>query len=111
MSRKLARRLGMFAALALVMAFTLSPYAWLVVSSFKASSEIFTRTPNWSLSGATLKNYVWALGPTGGNLGIFFWNTILAAGLTALITAVLGAMGGYAMARYAFPGRRFLALA
>jgi len=27
MSRKLARRLGMFAALALVMAFTLSPYA------------------------------------------------------------------------------------
>lgn len=111
MRRRLVRRMGLYAALLLVMAFTLSPYAWLVVSSFKPSTEIFTRTPNWGLHGATLKNYVWALGPTGGNLGIFFWNTVLAAGATALITAVVGAMGGYAMARYAFPGRRVLALA
>jgi ABC-type glycerol-3-phosphate transport system permease component len=111
MKRRLVRRMGLYAALLLVMAFTLSPYAWLVVSSFKPSTEIFTRTPNWSLHEATLKNYVWALGPTGGNLGIFFWNTVLAAGATALLTAGLGAMGGYAMARYAFPGRRALALA
>jgi len=111
MSHRVLCRLGLYVALALVMAFTLSPYAWLVVSSFKSSTEIFTRTPSWSLQGGTLKNYVWALGPTGGNLGVFFWNTVLAAGLTAIITAVLGAMGGYAMARYVFPGRRVLALA
>ncbi len=111
MTRRHFRRAALYGGLFFVMAFTLLPYAWLVVSSFKPSTEIFTRTPNWSLQGATWKNYAWALGPTGGNLGIFFWNTILAAGATATITAVLGSMGGYAMARYAFPGRRLLALA
>ncbi len=104
------RRGLLWGALGLIMFFTLAPYAWLVVSSFKPSTEIFTRTPSWSLTGATWKNYLWALGPTGVDLARYFGNTVLAAGLTALLTAVLGAMGGYAMARFAFPGREALAL-
>lgn len=111
MNRRLLRRAGLYGALFLVMAFTLLPYAWLVVSSFKPSTEIFTRTPSWTLREFTWRNYVWALGPTGADLGVYFRNTVLAAGATAVITAVLGSMGGYAMARYAFPGRRLLALA
>lgn len=105
------RRGLLWGALGLVMFFTLAPYAWLVVSSFKPSTEIFTRTPSWSLTGATWKNYLWALGPTGADLARYFANTVLAAGLTALLTAILGAMGGYAMARFAFPGREALGLA
>jgi ABC-type glycerol-3-phosphate transport system permease component len=111
MNRRLLRRAGLYGGLFLVMAFTLLPYAWLVVSSFKPSTEIFTRTPSWTLREFTWRNYVWALGPTGADLGVYFRNTVLAAGATAVITAVLGSMGGYAMARYAFPGRRLLALA
>lgn len=111
MNRRLLRRAGLYGALFLVMAFTLLPYAWLVVSSFKPSTEIFTRTPSWTLREFTWRNYVWALGPTGADLGVYFRNTVLAAGATAVITAVLGSMGGYAMARYAFPARRLLALA
>jgi ABC-type glycerol-3-phosphate transport system permease component len=111
MNRRLLRRAGLYGALFLVMAFTLLPYAWLVVSSFKPSTEIFTRTPTWWTQEFTWKNYIWALGPSGADLGVYFRNTVLAAGATAVITAVLGSMGGYAMARYAFPGRRPLALA
>lgn len=104
-------RLGLWGALLIVMVFTLTPFAWLVVSSFKPSTEIFTATPTWIIRDFTLRNYVWALGPTGAALGIYFRNTILAATVTALLTALLASMGGYAMARYAFPGRRLLALA
>jgi multiple sugar transport system permease protein len=104
------KRLGLWGGLLLVMAFTLLPYAWLVVSSFKPSTEIFTLTPSWRIHAFSWKNYLWALGPTGADLGIYFRNTVLAAGSTALLTAILASMGGYAMARYAFPGRRLLAL-
>lgn len=101
----------LYGGLILVMAFTLSPYAWLVVSSFKPSTEIFTRTPTWWIQEFTWKNYTWALGPSGADLVVYFRNTVLAAGATALISSGLAAMGGYAMARYAFPGRGLLALA
>jgi ABC-type glycerol-3-phosphate transport system permease component len=111
MTRRRTRRLLLWGGLLLVMAFTLLPYAWLVVSSFKPSVEIFTRTPSWGIRHFSWRNYQWALGPTGADLGVYFKNTVLAAGATALLTAVLASMGGYAMARYTFPGRRFLALA
>jgi ABC-type glycerol-3-phosphate transport system permease component len=108
MRRRLSRTTLLWGGLLLVMAFTLLPYAWLVVSSFKPSTEIFTRTPSWTPREFTWRNYLWALGPTGADLGVYFRNTVLASGSTALLTAVLGSMGGYAMARYVFPGRRLL---
>jgi ABC-type glycerol-3-phosphate transport system permease component len=111
MRARLTRHGLLYGGLSLVMLFTLAPYAWLVVSSFKPSTEIFTRTPTWLIREFTWKNYVWALGPSGADLGVYFWNTVLAAGATALISAALAAMGGYAIARYVFPGRRVLALA
>jgi ABC-type glycerol-3-phosphate transport system permease component len=111
MTRRRLRTLGLWGGLLLVMAFTLLPYAWLVISSFKPSVEIFTQTPSWRIHEFSWRNYQWALGPTGADLGVYFWNTIVAAGSTAILTAILASMAGYAMARYAFPGRRILAMA
>lgn len=111
MRRRLGQQAILYGGLSLVMLFTLAPYAWLVASSFKPSTEIFTRTPTWWAGEFTWKNYLWALGPSGADLGVYFRNTVLAAGATALISAGFAAMGGYAMARYTFPGRRVLALA
>jgi len=89
----------------LIMAFTLFPFFWLVFNSFKPSREIFSARPTLYVKNPTLENYRWALGPKGANLGRYLLNSILAAGLTSLLTIVFATTGGYALGRFAFWGR------
>jgi len=109
--RGVPKALGHLGVLVLLMAFTLGPFAWVVVSSFKPSTEIFTRTPRWTIDAPTLRNYEWAMGPTGARLGVYLYNTVATATAVAALVGVIAAMGGYALSRYVFPGREWIAVA
>jgi len=101
---------GKYILLALIMAFTLGPFAWLLVSSFKPSEEIFRQVPTWYSPNFSLENYRWALGPLGANIGRFLSNAFLASSGTALMSMVFAALGGYSLARYRFPGHRVISV-
>lgn len=95
---------GTYLALAIIMIFALGPFAWLVVSSFKPAEEIFQKVPTWYSANFTLANYRWALGPLGANIGKYLQNALVASVLTALMSMLFAALGGYSLARYRFPG-------
>ena len=82
------------------------PLLWVVMSAFKADSEVI-REP-LSLIPAKLHwdNFARAWG--AGHLGAFFLNTILVVAGGVFLTMLLGSMAAYALARYEFRGNRLI---
>ncbi|MGW1403701.1 carbohydrate ABC transporter permease [Streptomyces sp. NPDC002405] len=95
-------------ALVLATAYTLLPLAWLLTAAAKNTGDL--------LGGRTLTPSTWHLGPnlhalaTAGD-GIYFrWyvNSLLYAGIGALLCALVCVCAGYAFHVYSFPGKEKL---
>lgn len=97
-------KVSLYFVLALLMLFILLPFLWLLSNSFKPDQEIFSVIPHWIPRKFTIYNYFWAFGPLGPQIGPLLYNSIVAAGLTAVMTAFFAATGGYALGRYRLPG-------
>ncbi len=96
---------------ALVLAFgfvMVYPLLWLLASSFKGTSEIFTHMTSLIPGRFTLDNYRngWA-GFGNVSFSTFFRNSILLAGLATLGTVLSSAVVAYGFARIRFVGREF----
>ncbi len=87
----------------------LLPLYWLIISSTKTTSDLFSTFGLWFAQS-------WNL---GANLQLLFtynnhiyvrWlaNTFLYAGVSALIGTTFSAMAGYALAKFVFPGRNLI---
>lgn len=88
------------AVLALI---TLFPVIWVVLSSFKPQSELFSIPMIFFPKTWTLGNYVESL--SRGDFLLFFKNSLVVSVLSTLITVIINTMAGYALAKYDFPGR------
>lgn len=89
------------------------PLVWMVVTSFKSDVEITdSRLPLWALPTEwKWENYANAWGasdvnPTG--LGPALLNTVIVVGFSLALTMILGSMVAYVLARFEFPGNRFI---
>lgn len=98
-----ALRLTTLAVGALVM---ITPFLYMVSTSFKAQQYVLKVPPQFIPDPATLGNYERVL--TKGNFGHFFLNSLLVAGSSTAIAVFLSAMLAYGFARYRFPGREWL---
>jgi multiple sugar transport system permease protein len=89
----------MYGLSAIFLLIFLFPYLYMLLSSFKPSSEVISTTPTFFPSSFSFENY--------GNLsqyadmGKFFGNSILAATFSTIICLVLGSMASYAISRTA----------
>jgi ABC-type glycerol-3-phosphate transport system permease component len=91
-----------YGALIALSAFMLFPFVWMLVSSFKPFPEIFSgRT--FLPQEPTLANYV-ALFERYDALRKF-WNSFYIATTATALSVFLCALGGYAFAKFEFPGR------
>jgi ABC-type glycerol-3-phosphate transport system permease component len=79
------------------------PVFWMISTSLKAPTEVFStefqllpKQPMWS-------NYVEGWKQSG--FGIFFWNTLIIAIGAVLFSVIFNSMAGFALAKYKFPGR------
>jgi N-acetylglucosamine transport system permease protein len=81
------------------------PFLWVVLSSFKTTKEIlaspFSLPGHWSFD-----NYVHAW--TDAGIRQFFLNTVIVVGVALVLVMLLGAMCAYVLARFRFPGARFI---
>ena len=94
-------------ALLLLFAFlTLLPLYWMVVSSLKPQSEIFSLTTTWVPKTPTLKNYTGLFQAT--NFGRWLFNSIFVTGLSTVLGILLASMAGFAFAKYEFRGKQAL---
>ncbi|MFB2552415.1 carbohydrate ABC transporter permease [Ensifer soli] len=92
-----AHRIAALAILAVAVALTLYPVAWMLSASLKQSREIFS-TSLFSLGTAGFKNYLSAFGQRPFFLYLF--NSVLASGISVLLTLVLSALAGYGFAKF-----------
>lgn len=78
----------------------LFPCIWLVISSFKSSSELFKWPPQIFPTQPTLDNFRLALAK--GNFILYFGNTLFVSVIATVLTLLISLMAGYAFAKYKF---------
>jgi ABC-type glycerol-3-phosphate transport system permease component len=95
----------LYGGLAILMFFVLFPYFWMITSSLKPASEIFSVIPTLFPSKVDFSGYLYAFSPSPGpDLIPLLINSLIVATVTAIITAFFAATGGYAIGRRSFPG-------
>ncbi len=79
------------------------PFLWMLATSLKVGSEVFTYPPEWIPSPVVFKNYVkaWFAVPFGRG----YINSIFVAVMTTFGQVFTSSLAAYAFARLHFPGR------
>ncbi|MDN3557786.1 carbohydrate ABC transporter permease [Halomonas maura] len=98
---KLAKRVGLYALIAVVMVYAIFPFYYAVITSLKPSSELF-RVDFW-LSSLDFGNYVQIFTQKSFVRAIF--NSIIISLSVVLIALLLGITASYALGRVRFRGR------
>jgi ABC-type glycerol-3-phosphate transport system permease component len=98
-----ALRLTTLAVGALVM---ITPFLYMVSTSFKAQQYVLKIPPQFIPDPATLSNYERVL--IKGDFVQYFANSLMVAVTATAISVLLSAMMAYGFARYRFPGREWL---
>ena len=87
--------------------FTL-PIFWIIVSSFKTRTELFSWPPTLIPNELTFQNYFNIL--NSNEFIVYFKNTSIVAVLSTIITLLINSMAGFALAKYKFKGRNIVFL-
>lgn len=96
-----------WAAVAILVFWSLSPILWTVLTSLKWPELIF-RDPPAIIFPLDFTGYRQALGESGIYPQLL--NTVIVAMAATIVTLLCGALAGYALSRFEFPGRRPLML-
>ncbi|WP_374214404.1 carbohydrate ABC transporter permease [Streptomyces sp. Je 1-79] len=81
------------------------PLLWAVMTSFKTDRAIFTSP--WALPDK-LHFENWSRAWTEAHMSDYFLNTVLVVGGSLIGTLLFGSMAAYVLARFDFPGNRFI---
>ncbi|MCX4407327.1 carbohydrate ABC transporter permease [Streptomyces sp. NPDC059837] len=81
------------------------PLLWAVMTSFKDDDSIFSSP--WSLPDK-LHFDNWSRAWSQAHMSDYFGNTLIVVGFSLAGTLVLGSMAAYVLARFEFPGNRFI---
>ncbi|MFC7326176.1 carbohydrate ABC transporter permease [Marinactinospora rubrisoli] len=96
--------------MAVMLGYAVVPLLWLVISATKTNAGLFTSPGLWFADDVALwDNIVQTFSYQDGVYTRWLLNTMLYAGVGAGGATVLAAMGGYALAKFDFPGRRLMA--
>ncbi len=105
---EVARRISLYFLLTAASIVMLTPFYWSLVASFKSQSELFD-LPNVFIRQPTLANYAQLFGQT---LFVrWFVNSCLVAIAYTVLVLFFCSLGGFAFAKYRFPGRNGLFIA
>ncbi len=97
--------------LVLLLAYTLIPMAWMLITSLKTGFAAMQYPPQWWPAEPTLDNYTRLLDPRGSvgrDFLRYFWNSLVVSTLTTVLAVVVAVPAAYAFSRFRFPGRTVL---
>lgn len=80
----------------------LVPVVWMIISSFKAETELFRFPPSLFPEHFSTSNYVEAWNK--GDFSLYFRNTTIVTVSATVLTIIINLMAGYAFAKYKFRG-------
>ena len=90
---------------AFVIVLSVFPILWVAMSSFKTNGEILT-SPLALPTSFSLATYAELFEKY--SFPTYFFNSLLAAGISTLVSLIFYAMGAYVIAKFRFPGRTLL---
>lgn len=96
----LARRSGVvarYAAVSALVVVSLFPFAWMVLTALKPSSELRAFPINWLPLEPTLENFVAVF--QSRDLGVLLRNSLVVATTTAVITTTISVLAAYGLSR------------
>ncbi len=102
-SKTLSRCL-FYCVLALGILYVLFPFYWMITNSLKKSDELYVTPVTYWPKSLTLENYEFIL--TDNSFVRSIVNSLVVAGGATALALIVSCMAAYAMARYAFPGKR-----
>jgi multiple sugar transport system permease protein len=85
------------------------PILWMITTSFQAGEKMFQLTTEWIPSVWHPENYPNAL--SRAPFSTYFLNSIVVSGLVMIGNVIFCTLAGYGLAKYRFPGDRFVLLA
>lgn len=85
--------------------FTLLPFVYIFLASFKTNAELMRVPPTFLPEQPTFENYLTVLSDTQISLGRIFYNSGMVAITRTVITLFVSSFIGYIFARYRFLGR------
>ena len=103
---KIASRIMQYLILTLIAIFVFLPILWLLISSFKATNEIYSVDMAWLPSRLMWENYGDVISQT--LIVRSFFNSLRIILLPVLVGVFTSAMAGYAFAKLNFPGKKIL---
>ena len=83
--------------------FAAFPIVWMVCSSLKDNSAIFSWPPKFFDETASLSSFVAVL--TDSTKVRFFINSYIVSGCVVIVTLIIGILAAYAFSRFDFPGK------
>jgi raffinose/stachyose/melibiose transport system permease protein len=100
---------AIYVLLALFAVIQIFPLVYLFLISLKSNAEIFAGNALGLPEKFLWKNYAYAL--TTGNVGQYFFNSVLVTGGTIVFSALLSSMVAYALVRFNLKKRKLILLA
>ena len=91
----------------IVCIFALFPFIWMISTSFKTNSEIYTAAPTFVPKHPTMDGYTSMFTTETATFNFKQWaaNSIFVAFLTTIFSMIIAVLGGYGISRYRFKGR------
>ena len=96
--------------LALLTAFALGPFLWMLLTSLKDRQELYATPLQYLPVHPTFENYVESWTSPVTPFSRFFFNSLWVCSVTMIATTVVSVLAGYAIARFRFAGRDALLL-
>ncbi|GAA1489694.1 carbohydrate ABC transporter permease [Brachybacterium sacelli] len=97
------------AILALVAVYFLVPVYWVVINATKSTEDLFGTNGFWFGNDFLLiENIRAVLSANGGVFPRWALNSVLYSGVGSVLATYFACAAGYALAKYRFPGRRFV---
>lgn len=78
----------------------LAPFYWLLITSFKPQSEIFSMPISYWPRDFSLENYISIF--RMNHFGLYIFNSVYTSVVSSLVAVVFAVMGGYVIARFTF---------
>jgi multiple sugar transport system permease protein len=103
--RKLFTRSIVYVILCAGLIFTLLPFMWMVMTSFKPSSEILRTPPTFFPEKFTLESYRTILTDPTVPLARFYSNSLFVSLSRVGITLFTSSLAGYVFSKFRFPGK------
>ncbi len=83
-----------------------APFVWMISTSLTPAAEVFSWPPKLIPDRLAFENYIEAI--TTIDMPRYFLNSVIVTVSATLVSLVLNSLGGYALAKLHFPGRKLM---